>query len=33
VRTGAIHGFVNVGTEPLKLQAVIAATELRATFL
>ena len=33
VRTGAIHGFVNVGGEPLKLQAVIAGTELRATFL
>jgi mannose-6-phosphate isomerase-like protein (cupin superfamily) len=33
VRTGAIHGFVNVGGGPLKLQAVIAATELRATFL
>ena len=33
VRTGAIHGFLNVGSGPLKLQAVIAATELRATFL
>ncbi len=33
VRTGAIHGFVNVGGGPLKLQAVIAGTALRATFL
>jgi mannose-6-phosphate isomerase-like protein (cupin superfamily) len=33
VRTGAIHGFVNVGGGPLKLQAIIAATELRASFL
>jgi mannose-6-phosphate isomerase-like protein (cupin superfamily) len=33
VRTGAIHGFVNIGDEPLKLQAVIAATDLHATFL
>jgi mannose-6-phosphate isomerase-like protein (cupin superfamily) len=33
VRTGAVHGFVNVGDGPLRLQAVIAGTELRATFL
>ena len=33
IRTGAIHGFVNTGSGPLKLQAVIAGTELRATFL
>jgi mannose-6-phosphate isomerase-like protein (cupin superfamily) len=33
VRTGAIHGFLNVGGGPLKLQAVIAGTALRATFL
>jgi mannose-6-phosphate isomerase-like protein (cupin superfamily) len=32
VRTGAVHGFRNVGDELLQLQAVIAATELRATF-
>ena len=33
IRTGANHGFVNIGSGPLKLQAVIAGTELRATFL
>jgi mannose-6-phosphate isomerase-like protein (cupin superfamily) len=33
VRTGAVHGFTNVGDEPLKLQAVIANRELRASFL
>jgi mannose-6-phosphate isomerase-like protein (cupin superfamily) len=33
VRTGAVHGFTNVGDDLLQLQAVIAATELRATFL
>jgi mannose-6-phosphate isomerase-like protein (cupin superfamily) len=33
VRIGAIHGFLNVGSGPLKLQAVIAGTELRATYL
>jgi mannose-6-phosphate isomerase-like protein (cupin superfamily) len=33
VRTGAVHGFTNVGDEPLQLQAIIAATELRAMFL
>jgi mannose-6-phosphate isomerase-like protein (cupin superfamily) len=33
VRTGAVHGFTNVGDELLQLRAVIAATELRATYL
>jgi quercetin dioxygenase-like cupin family protein len=33
VRAGVVHGFVNVGDGPLKLDGVIAARELRATFL
>ena len=33
VRAGAVHGFVNVGDGPLILEGVIAARELRATFL
>ena len=33
VRAGAVHGFVNVGAGPLRLDGVIAARELRATFL
>jgi len=33
VRAGAIHGCVNVGDGLLKLEAAIAATELRATFV
>ena len=33
VRRGAVHGFINVGSGVLKLEAVIAATELRATFV
>jgi quercetin dioxygenase-like cupin family protein len=33
VRAGAVHGFVNVGDGPLRLDGVIAARELRATFL
>jgi len=33
VPTGAVHGFRNVGDGVLKLQVVIAALELRATFI
>jgi mannose-6-phosphate isomerase-like protein (cupin superfamily) len=33
VPTGALHGFRNVGTGVLRLEAVIASTELRATFV
>jgi mannose-6-phosphate isomerase-like protein (cupin superfamily) len=33
VRAGAVHGFVNVGAGPLRLDGVIAARELRATYL
>jgi quercetin dioxygenase-like cupin family protein len=33
VPTGAVHGFRNVGDGLLKLQVVIAALELRATFV
>ena len=33
VRPGAVHGFRNVGDEPLRVQAVIASTELRATYV
>ena len=33
VRAGAVHGFVNVGASLLKLDGVIAARELQATFL
>jgi quercetin dioxygenase-like cupin family protein len=33
IPTGAVHGLVNVGTEPLKLQFVIASNRMRATFL
>lgn len=33
VRRGAAHGFRNVGDGVLRLQAVIAANELRANFL
>ena len=33
VPTGAVHGFVNVGTGLLKLQLVIASDRLEATFL
>jgi quercetin dioxygenase-like cupin family protein len=33
VPTGAVHGFRNVGQGLLRMQAVIAARELRARFL
>jgi len=33
VPSGTVHGFRNVGDGTLRLQAVIAAPELRATFL
>jgi quercetin dioxygenase-like cupin family protein len=33
IPTGVVHGFVNAGTDLLKLQFVIAANQLRATFL
>jgi quercetin dioxygenase-like cupin family protein len=33
VNTGAVHGFRNVGDDVLKLDAIIAARELRQTFV
>jgi quercetin dioxygenase-like cupin family protein len=33
VPTGAVHGFRNVGTGLLRLEAVIASTQLHATFV
>jgi quercetin dioxygenase-like cupin family protein len=33
VPTGAVHGFRNVGADLLRVQGIIAATELRATYL
>lgn len=33
IPTGAVHGFVNVGTGVLQLQFIIAANQMRATFL